>query len=1127
MQINGNLQFSVLGSGELQNAIIERVASATSQTGAAGRIVYDTTLNAYFYYDGTSWIQFAAGTTSVASFSGGTTGLTPATPTAGAIVLGGTLVAVNGGTGQSSYAVGDMLYASSTTALSKLAIGGANTVLHGGTTPSYGSVVLTADVSGILPVPNGGTGVATLTNHGVVIGQAAAAVHTTSAGTAFQSLVSNGSSADPTFQAVSLDQAAAVSGILPAGNGGTGIANTNTITLGGDFVTTVGPITLNADATGPGSNVTLPATGTLLTSADAVTSITGTANQIDASGSVGAVTLSLDTTLIAPGTLEVVDTVKIDTNTAQAFLYSDTTKLVASSGAATNGQILVGSTGANPVATTITASTGISVTNGAGSITIANTGVTSVAASSSSAGLVIGGSPITTTGTLTFALSSTLENLSELAGTGFVVETAAGVFTNRSITGTSGNIVVTNGDGISASPTINLATITQGSSGTSFVKVALDGFGRVIDNTAVTTGDITALVDSQYLRLDGTTTPTADIGFGGFKVTGVGSPTGGTDATNKNYVDALVSGLEWKAAAQAATTANGTLATAFVAGTVIDGYTLVLGDRLLIKDQTTTSQNGIYIVTAGTPTRATDAATTAELNNATLFVINGTVNGDTGWTQTNPNPVVGTDPIVFAQFTGAGTYTAGIGLQLVGNQFSVLLGAGIAELPTGDVGIDLFNTSTGALILTDDGTTRATDASSQLFLLLKSAGGLTQDVNGLYIPAAGVTNAMLVNSTVPVDVDAAGTTTMTLGTTFNYFGTAGRTKTTATSNTVTFDIDTGYVGQSSITTLGTVTTGTWNADVVAAIYGGTGFGSYTVGDILAADSTTTLSKVSDVAVGNVLLSGGVGALPSYGKVSLTAAVSGVLPAANGGTGVANSNTITLGGNINTAGALTTTGANALTIATTGTTSVTMPTSGTLISTATIASNAVTTFVTTLTGLTPSTATNGVVSLDGTLGVASGGTGATTFTSHGVLLGHVAGAVTATAAGATGTVLHGNGAADPTFSAVSLTADVSGVLPVANGGTSLSAVGAAGTVLSTTDGATASYNAIQYVHTFAAGTSFTVTHNLGQKYVLVQVYDNTDNQIIPQSIVLNSTTQCTVTVNSSVAVTVVVMGITGV
>lgn len=1133
MQVNGNLKFQVLGSGELQNAIIERLASDPS--GSAGRLYYNTTLNAYKYYDGTSWIQFAAGTTSVASFSAGTTGLTPSTATTGAITLAGTLVAVNGGTGQNTYTTGDILYASSSTALSKLATGASGTVLHGGTTPSYSAVSLIADVSGTLPVNHGGTGVATITTNGVVIGAGTSPV-TTVTGSEFNVLTVDNTGA-PVFGQVALNQSAAVTGVLVGANGGTGVANTGkTITLGGNL-TTSGAFATTLTVTGA-TNVTLPTSGTLVTTTTAVTSVSGTANQITATGA-NAVTLSIPNTFIAPGTVEVTDTLAIDTNIAHAFVYSDTSKIVASTGAATNGQLLIGSTGANPVAAALTAGTGISITNGAGSITVANTGVTSVAiASDSSPALTVAsGSPVTTTGTIHLAVGSQLVGLQAITGTGIVIKNGASSYSTGAVTGTAGNISVTNGDGVAANPTVNLVTVTDSGTGT-FLKLNTDSFGRVTGTTAVTTSDITTLVDSTYVNTSGDTM-TGNLNMGGTNiVTGLAAPTGGTDATNKNYVDAFVTGLSWKQAVRAATTVTGTLATDFADGEVIDGITLATGDRILIKNQSTTSQNGIYIVQAtGAPVRSIDMDTAVEFSGATVFVQVGTVNADSGWTQIDEVTTVGTDPVAFVQFTGAGTYTAGTGLSLAGNTFNVNLGAGIVELPSDEVGIDLYDAANGALILTTTGSNRVTSTGAKLYLMLDGAGALAQTSSGLKVNASSVTNAMLVNSTVPIDVDGAGTTTMTLGTTFNYFGTTNRLTTSATANTVTFDIDSAYVGQSSITTLGTVTTGTWNATTVAANHGGTGFSSYAVGDLLYADSTSTLAKLADIAVGNVLLSGGVATAPSWGKVSLTAAVSGILPAANGGTGVANSNTITLGGNINTAGALTTTGANALTIATTGTTSVTMPTSGTLISTATIASNAVTTFQTSLDGLTPSTGTNGAVTLAGTLGVASGGTGATTLTNHGVVIGQGTSPVAVTSAGTAFQSLVSNGAsADPTFQAVALnqSAAVSGTLPVSHGGTGITAVGAAGNVVASTGSAFAS-TPIQfnYSSNLDAGpaTSFTVTHNLGQQFVNVTVYSDDGlggyEQIIPQSVTLTSSSVVTVTVNSMIDVVVVVTGVAGV
>jgi len=96
---------------------------------------------------------------------------------------------------------------------------------------------------------------------------------------------------------------------------------------------------------------------------------------------------------------------------------------------------------------------------------------------------------------------------------------------------------------------------------------------------------------------------------------------------------------------------------------------------------------------------------------------------------------------------------------------------------------------------------------------------------------------------------------------------------------------TAVIGSTSITTLGTITTGTWQGIPIGATFGGTGQTIYAIGDILAADTTTTLSKIPDIAIGNALISGGVGTLPLWGKIGLTTHVSGILPFANGGTGL--------------------------------------------------------------------------------------------------------------------------------------------------------------------------------------------------------------------------------------------------
>jgi hypothetical protein len=171
----------------------------TAYSGTSMTVLVDATAGSGTY---TVWeLSLTGSVGGVTSFSGNSTGLTPSTPTAGAISLAGTLVAANGGTGQSSYAVGDLLYASTTTALSKLAdVATGNALISGGVgvAPAYGKIGLTTHVSGTLPVANGGTnGTATPTAGGAAYGTGTAYAFTT-AGTAGQVLVSTGATA-PAF----------------------------------------------------------------------------------------------------------------------------------------------------------------------------------------------------------------------------------------------------------------------------------------------------------------------------------------------------------------------------------------------------------------------------------------------------------------------------------------------------------------------------------------------------------------------------------------------------------------------------------------------------------------------------------------------------------------------------------------------------------------------------------------------------------------------------------------------------------------------------------------------------------------------------------------------------------------
>ena len=159
---------------------------------------------------------------------------------------------------------------------------------------------------------------------------------------------------------------------------------------------------------------------------------------------------------------------------------------------------------------------------------------------------------------------------------------------------------------------------------------------------------------------------------------GLADGTAATDAVTLQQLQAMVRGLSWKDEVRVATTTNGTLATAYANGQTIDGVTLATNDRILLKDQTAQAENGIYTVNAaGAPTRAVDADSTTELENATVFVSNGTANADKAFTQTATVTTVGTTAQAWVQFGGGTSITAGNGLTGT-TTISILLDTGSA-----------------------------------------------------------------------------------------------------------------------------------------------------------------------------------------------------------------------------------------------------------------------------------------------------------------------------------------------------------------------------------------------------------------------------------------------------------------
>ena len=146
------------------------------------------------------------------------------------------------------------------------------------------------------------------------------------------------------------------------------------------------------------------------------------------------------------------------------------------------------------------------------------------------------------------------------------------------------------------------------------------------------------------------------------------APVSGNDVVNKTYLDYFATGLSWKQPVLCGTTANITLSGL----QTLDGVTVIAGDRVLVKNQSTASQNGIYLASATAWSRAPDADTWNELISAICFVETGsTLTGSAWYCTAQPGGTLGTTAVNWSNFSVAASYTAGTGLTLAGNQFSI------------------------------------------------------------------------------------------------------------------------------------------------------------------------------------------------------------------------------------------------------------------------------------------------------------------------------------------------------------------------------------------------------------------------------------------------------------------------
>ena len=201
-------------------------------------------------------------------------------------------------------------------------------------------------------------------------------------------------------------------------------------------------------------------------------------------------------------------------------------------------------------------------------------------------------------------------------------------------------------------------------------------------------------------RLDQMAAPTGSVSLNSQTITNLADPVNTQDAATKGFVEATSQGLDVKDSCKAATTGNITISTALNNGDTLDGVTLATNDRVLVKDQSTASQNGIYIV-GSSPARASDLAAGSDAAGMFTFVEQGTVNADNGFvcTSNKGSAVTGTNNLTFAQFSGAGQITAGDGLDKSGNTLSVDLKAnGGLVIESTEIAIDLAASSiTGTL----------------------------------------------------------------------------------------------------------------------------------------------------------------------------------------------------------------------------------------------------------------------------------------------------------------------------------------------------------------------------------------------------------------------------------------------
>jgi hypothetical protein len=474
----------------------------------------------------------------------------------------------------------------------------------------------------------------------------------------------------------------------------------------------------------------------------------------------------------------------------------------------------------------------------------------------------VAGGNISTGGILSVTGNGTFGNV---AGGNLV---SASFFTGTLIDGTS-NITVNNNGNVDLVSAGNTTVVITGTGANVTGTLNANGiatFGSVVSSqlTADAGGNLTLTAGSTDQYVEIRPTGTGQVHVGGFKIESLGAPTASTDAATKQYVDDIAQGLSIQAPAVAASTGtlatmsggtvaydNGTAgvgATLTISGstlTAIDGVTLSTDDRIVIKDESTSAHNGIYTYTSSTVlTRATDFDTPTEMAGGDfVFVQQGTLYNDTGWVMTDPVTTIGTDPVTFVQFSGAGSFTAGAGLTLTGTEFSV----NVDNLTTDISGGNVVVKTSAQLTTPNIGEATGTSLTA------------TGNVAGGNLTTAGIVSA---------------TGNIIGGNVYANSGTIGASLLTGTLTTAAQPNVTSVGTLTSLTVTGNTSSGNLSTGGTVSATGNVSGGNITTAGVV--DATGNVSGANLTSGGVLEVTGNVigGNLTTVGLVSATGNVSG-------------------------------------------------------------------------------------------------------------------------------------------------------------------------------------------------------------------------------------------------------------